>query len=138
VCHDNRGMTLIEILISLTLVSIVSVALIQSALVAMNVNVVNELRDEAVSVAEQRMNELRNTPFPIPNETNALTVTFPGSVTEAPVTRNFRAFACQYTIIRTVSQIDPNNRQVTLKVTWSYKRVQYEHSVSTVLSQRQL
>ncbi len=127
--RNERGMTLIEILISLTLLAIVSLALVQSALVAMNANVANELRDEAVSVAEQRINELRNTPF----TASDMLVTSP-SVTEAPpVMRSVRAVARPYTVNRMISQIDPNNRQVTLTITWPYKGVTYQHSVSTVL-----
>ena len=63
VFHDKRGMTLIEVMIAVFLLTIVSLALVQSALLVMNTNVINELRDEAVSVTEQRMNQIRNTPF---------------------------------------------------------------------------
>ena len=126
--RDERGMSLIELLISLLLLSIVSLALIQSALVAINVNVVNELRDEAVSVAEQRMNELRNTPF----SASDMQVNSPGGATEAPVMKKVRAAATPFTIKRVVSQVGVN-RQVTLTVTWYYKNVNYQHSVSTVL-----
>lgn len=128
--RDERGMTLIEILISLTLLSIVSLALIQSALVAINVNIRNGLRDEAVSVAEQRMNELRNTPFSDP----FMQVNSPGGATEAAVTRKVRSVAIPFTIKRVVQQVNADNKLVTLTVTWFYKNVQYQHSVSTVLS----
>ncbi len=121
--HDNRGMTLIEVLVALTLLSIVSVALIQSALLAINTNVINELRDEAVSVAEQRMNEIRNTPF-------ANIDTLPA---ETPVTRTIRAASRDFTLARQVSKINDYCKQITLTVSWSYKRVAYQHSVSTVV-----
>ena len=130
--RDERGMTLIEILISLTLLSIVSLAQIQSSLVAININVRNELRDEAVSVAEQRINELRNTPFSDP----FMQVNFPspGVATEAAVTRKVRSVTCLFTIKRKVQQVNADNRLVTLTVAWSYKNVPYQHTVSTVLS----
>ncbi len=35
----------------------------QTALVSIDSNMINVLRDEAVSIAEMRMNELRNRPF---------------------------------------------------------------------------
>jgi prepilin-type N-terminal cleavage/methylation domain-containing protein len=133
VLRAERGMTLIEILISLTLLSIVSLALIQAALVAINVNVRNELRDEAVSVAEKRLNELRNTPFSDP----AMQVNSPGGATDSTVTRNIRSAAILFTIKRVITQVttDNHNRQVTLTVTWSYKGVTApSHTVSTVLS----
>lgn len=130
--RDNRGMTLIEILIALTILTIVSVALLQSALLAMSTNVQNELRDEAVRVVEQRMNELRNRPF----TASDMLATSPSFITEPAVTRNIRAVARSYTIKREISDIVYNNitsKQVTLTVTWSYKNQQYQHSVSTVL-----
>jgi prepilin-type N-terminal cleavage/methylation domain-containing protein len=126
--RDERGLTLIEILISLLLLSIVSLALIQSALVAINANVKNELRDEAVSVAEQRLGELRNKPFSDPD----MLVTLPTGSAEL-VTRKVRGSDRPFTINRTVSTVNANNRQVTLTVTWYYKGVPSTHTVSTVL-----
>lgn len=133
VMRDERGMTLIEIMISMMLLAIVSMALIQSTLVAMNANVVNELRDEAVSQAERRMNELRNMPF-LAADMQVTDPSLPLGVAELPaVTRKIRAANRSFTINRRISQIDPNNRQVTLTVTWIDKGVNYQHVVSTVL-----
>ncbi len=132
--HDKRGMTLIEVLMALTLLAITSLALVQASLVAINNNVVNELRDEAVSVAEQRMNELRNTPFTAAD----MLVTAPTGSDET-VTRDIRAFSqFPFTVNRVIQQINTNTdiRQVTLKVTWSYRNVNYEHGVSTVMRQK--
>ncbi len=128
--RDERGMTLIEVLMALMLLAIVSLALIQSSLVAMKTNVINELRDEGVRVAEERMNKLRITPFNDPS--HDMDVTYPGSVTDS-VTRRIRAVDRQYTISKIVSKVDDNNRQVTLKVTWSYGTMNYQHVVSTIV-----
>jgi Tfp pilus assembly protein PilV len=140
VIRNNRGITLIEVLISFVLVTVTSLALIQSALVAMKTNVVNELRNEAVKVAEQRMNELRNTPFPVPPGTNDLTATPPLGVQDAVVTRNVRATSCDFTPLRKVTDVDVdpvtgqvNLKQIYLTIQWKYKNVNYEHSVSTVV-----
>ena len=48
VFRDNRGMTLIEVLIAFVLVTITAAALMKTTLLAMNTNVINEMRDEAV------------------------------------------------------------------------------------------
>jgi type II secretory pathway pseudopilin PulG len=141
VIRDNRGMTLIEILISFVLVAVTSLALIQSSLVAMKTNFINELRNEAVKVAEQRMNELRNTPFPLsPDPLNPLTATTPPGATDAVVTRNIRGTSCDFTPLRTVTDVDVdpvtgqvNLKQIYLTIQWKYKNVNYEHSVSTVV-----
>ncbi len=127
--RNDRGVSLVELLISMVLLAIVSVALIQSAIVAMNTNVMNELRDEAVRVAEARMNDLRNTPF----AASDMQVTSPSGVTESPLARTVRGVTCQFTINRKISQVDSNNRQVTVTVTWNYRNVPYQHGVSTIL-----
>ncbi len=62
VLYNKRGMTLIEVMIALMILMVVSMALLQTALLGMKENLRNAIRDEAVNVAEQRMNELRSTP----------------------------------------------------------------------------
>ncbi len=138
--RNERGVTLIEILVALTILAIVSVALLQSSLLATSTNVQNELRDEAVRVAEQRMSELRNTLFTAPTgSTNDLTKTTapaPGQP-DPSVTRQFRAFTVTYNVFRMVSDIGspPTAKQVTVTVQWNYRNKQYNQGVSTLLRQ---
>ncbi len=124
VIRDNRGMTLIEVLIAFVLVTITAAALLKTTLLAMNTNVVNEMRDEASSVAEQQMSALRNTPF-------ASLSTMP----EPTITRSIRGVTCQYSPQVTVIKINDNSKQVSLTVTWYYKSQQYQHSIATILRQ---
>ena len=137
---DNRGITLIEILISFVLVTVTSLALIQSALVAMNTNVINELRNEAVKVAEQRMNDLRSESFTASFTSPDLVQTGGQLKKDPAVTRNIRATSCDFTPWRTVTDIDvdpatgqANLKQIYLTIRWTYKNVNYQHSVSTVV-----
>lgn len=126
VFHDNKGMTLIEVLISFVLLTIISLALLQSALLAVNINVRNELRDVAVSVAEQRMTELRNTAFASLTD---------GTVKETDITRYIRSGQYNFTPtteIKTLSAT-PSSKQVIVTISWKYKNQPYSHSVSTVL-----
>ncbi len=130
--RDERGMTLIEILISMLLLTIVSLALIQSALVSINANLVNELRETAVRVTEQRMSELRNMPFSAA-DMQLTDPSLPQGVTDTPITMKVRGADFSFAIKRKISPVDVNNRQVTLTATWSYKNTNYQHGVSTVL-----
>ena len=139
VIRDNRGITLIEILISFVLVTVTSLALIQSALVAMNTNVVNELRNEAVKGAEQRMNDLRSESFTASFTSPDLVQTGGQLKKDPAVTRNIRATSCDFTPWRTVTDIDVdpvtgvNLKQIYLTIRWTYRNINYQHSVSTVL-----
>ena len=127
VFRDNRGMTLIEVLIAFALVTITAAALMKTTLLAMNVNVINEMRDEAVNVAEQQMNDLRSTPF---------VSLVPGVVTEPTITRSIRGITCPYSPQVTVAKINDQSKEVSLTISWSYRSQQYQHTIATVLRQQ--
>jgi len=91
----------------------------------------NILRDEAVSIAEISMNGVRSTPF---DNLVAGTSILP------PVSRDFRNIAAfQYAVTRTVTDLNLNNKQVNITVTWEWKERtvangnSYTHSITTIL-----
>jgi type IV pilus assembly protein PilV len=127
---NKKGVTLVEMLIALVILLIVSLALMQTALLGISTNVKNQLRDEAVAVAEMRMNELRSLPFPVLPATNDLTE---GVYPETGIPRSFRGFSITFTPTRTVSVINANSRQITVDVAWSYKGQSYTHGITTIM-----
>jgi type IV pilus assembly protein PilV len=124
VLKDKKGLTLVEVMIALVVLLLVFLALMQTALVSIDSNMKNVLRDEAVNIAEEQMNNARNVSF----DTLA---TLPA----APVTRNIRNItpAFSYTVTRTVSNLNIDSRQVVITVTWNWKGINYNHSISTIL-----
>ncbi len=129
VLNDKKGLTLVEVVIALTVLLIVLLALMQTALVSINANMINVLRDEAVSMAEERMSEARNIPFDslAPGITN-----FPPSLRSI---RNIPSFS--YNVTRTVSAAGPDAMQVGITVTWEWKEKTganaYTHTISTIV-----
>ena len=126
---DKRGLTLLEVMIALVILLLVSLALMQTALVSINSNMTNIMRDEAVSIAEQSMNEARNTPF-----TNLV------GTSNATVLRNFRNVTnFPYTVTTAVADLNLDNKQVNITVTWEWKEKTvangnpYTHRISTIL-----
>jgi len=121
---NDRGMTLVELLISMLIMMVVALALVQSSIVAMNANVTNEMRNEAVSVAEQQMNTVRNTSF-------ANLSTLPTTTT---VSRNIRSLMnVQFTSTLAQSVVNANATQVTVTVSWTYRGAPKSYSMSTVM-----
>ena len=57
------GFTLIEVLISITLLALMMLALYRSAALIMARNVENSMQDTCIKVANEKIEELRNTPF---------------------------------------------------------------------------
>ena len=109
---NKKGLTLVEVMIALVVLLIVSLALMQTALVSINANMTNVLRDEAVNIAEMRMNEARNTPFD-----NLVAGASGGTVLRS--LRNIANF--QYTVTRTVTDLNSDNKQMNITVTWEWK-----------------
>lgn len=60
---DKNGMSLIEVLISMLVTMILFLALMQTSLLSISQNTRNSLREEAVSVASERMRDARNMDF---------------------------------------------------------------------------
>jgi type II secretory pathway pseudopilin PulG len=118
-------MTLVEVLVSLVIVFIVFLGLSASGLFVLNENIKNELRDEAVSVADSAVQEARRAPFDN-------LVTLPAD----NVLRQVRSVHRPFTVTRTVTNLDGNNRQVAINVAWTRteggQTRSYSHQVVTI------
>jgi prepilin-type N-terminal cleavage/methylation domain-containing protein len=131
---DKKGLTLVEVMISLVVLLLVFLALLQTALVSIDSNMTNVLRDEAVNIAEEQMNVARNTAF------SNLAVAPPAPVLlplEQRSIRNIVAFT--YTVTRTVTLVNADTKQVVINVTWDWKDRTaangdpYTHTISGIL-----
>lgn len=132
VVHNNKGVTLIEMMVALGILLVVSLALMQTTLVGMRMNLQNTLRDEAVSVAETRMNQLRVLRF-----TNAITdpglIATGGLVSDGTDTRNFRSFSKVYTRSLTIADLGTDSKQITVSVAWPYRGQTFTHAITTIM-----
>jgi prepilin-type N-terminal cleavage/methylation domain-containing protein len=130
VLKNKKGFTLVEVLIAMVIFLLVSLAMMQTALVGIDSNMINVLRDEAVGIAEETMIAARNTPF------DSLVA---GTEVLPTVSRNFRNMIEQFIVTRTVTDHGINNKEVNIVVTWGWKDKTvangnpYTHSITTIL-----
>jgi Tfp pilus assembly protein PilV len=128
-------MTLVEVLVAMAIVFIIFLGMSSAGLVVLDQNIKNSQRDEAVNVAEKEMEEARNIPFATIADNNHI------------VYRQIRGMNVGYTVARTVANpngttpaTDPNNRRVTINVTWNRIENQqtktYNHTVLTIVRLR--
>jgi hypothetical protein len=109
---------------------LVMLALMQTALLSIDGNMNNLLRDEAVNIAEQHMIAIRNTPF----ASVAATIGFVDD-NPTPETKAFRNFTLPggYAITRQVTDQGLDNKQVDIEVRWTWKGENYVHSINAIL-----
>ena len=128
---NNRGMTLIEVLIAIVITFIVFLGLSGSGIFVMNENIKNSLRDEAVSVAALEMVAVQEHLVRYPCMTTA------GPPAIDNVVRQIRGLTVDYGVTRTVEILDANNLQVSINVTWtrteSNRTNSYNDNIATIV-----
>ena len=120
----NSGFTLVEVMIAVFILMVGLLALLQSVNVAISQNLVNTLRDEGVSIAEQKMNEAKSIPF------DSMT----GASTTYTVTRQVRSTSRDYTVIRKITSFS-STKKIQVLVNWTFKGSQYQHQLASMRSQ---
>jgi prepilin-type N-terminal cleavage/methylation domain-containing protein len=130
-----KGVTLIEVMIALVVLLIVFMGLIQAALLSIDHNLRNEVRDEAVRIAAEAMTNLKAQKFSalVDNSTTQYTCPYDGHSYSGTLlavqpggnpSRTFRNFSQQYTVGQLITNLDPpanNNKQVTVRVQYKYR-----------------
>jgi len=130
--NSASGMTLVEVLVAMAIVFIIFLGMSSAGLVVLDQNIKNSQRDEAGSVAEMEMQQVRNTPF------STLTLAPDNvSVSIDNVSRQIRGLNMNYGVWRTVNHLDGNNLQVAIRVTWNrienHQTRSYDHTVLTIV-----
>lgn len=129
---NNKGMSLLEVMIATIFLMIVSLALVQTSLLGFQENLRNTLREEAVRIADQRIGDLRGRAF-----TEAFTdPLLNAGVTTATVTRKLRSFQKDFTVTTTVTDLTQQNKQITVEVTWNYKGPVFSHSSTVIVGKK--
>jgi len=127
---NKKGLSLVEVMIALVVLLLVSLALMQTALISIDSNMNNQLRDEALSIAEEWVIRSRNIPFDNLT-TNSLSQSGTGVDT---ITRNFRNITNQtFTVTSIVTDRGIDNKQVGVTVAWTWKAQPFNHNMSSIV-----
>jgi prepilin-type N-terminal cleavage/methylation domain-containing protein len=120
--RKSRGFTLIEVLVAICILVIGMLAVLSALVTTMEQNLNNLSMDEAVRIAEQQMNQLRNTSFT--GLTNG----------NLPIARNFRNFTRTFNVVWTVTNLSASSRTIQVVVSWTHKGILHQHSVTSIMS----
>jgi type II secretory pathway pseudopilin PulG len=123
-------MSLVELLVAMVILLTISLALMQTALVSIDYNTRNEIRNEAVKLAAQYMSDIRSTDFADMAEVNATEHLKLRRIPYATATDPGFEFFNVATLINTVGNV--NTRQIFVNVSWTWKLENYTHSITSI------
>ncbi len=145
---SDRGVTLVEVLIAMTILLIVFMGLIQASILAIGANMRNEMRDEAVRLSSELMVQLRTSPFDDINRDSATDPTCSAvSFNFVPVRWDtdgtadgiynvrIRNATIPYTVRVTVTYpvtaptCDTEHKQITITTTWAWQGETMTHAI---------
>jgi type IV pilus assembly protein PilV len=124
---NNHGFTLIEFLVAIVILMVGLLGMLQAINVAMNENLGNLFRNEAVMLADDRMMIMRAKSF----DSITPTVANPPATT---VPRDIRGIVKNYAVQEIVTQTTSLSKEIVINISWTKKNSTFNHSISSVVS----
>jgi type IV pilus assembly protein PilV len=124
-------------MMAMLILVVAMLGLLQSINLAMEMNLRNQLRDEAVSVGERTMNEFRGKGFDnisVPSVTSQLYTYRTYSVASKLRGTNRKYGVSRSAMTLATASSQPVTKQLNVNVTWTYKGIAYENRVSAPTS----
>jgi type IV pilus assembly protein PilV len=118
---SSKGFTLVEVLMAMLIMTVGLLGLLQSVNVAYEHNVRNRLREEAVLIGEEKMNDFRLYP--------SLYAAFNPITT---VDRAIGGMRKKFTVTKDCQPIGGNSNQLRVSVRWAFKNATTAHEIYTI------
>lgn len=122
--NNRNGFTLVEFLVAIVILMVGLLGLLQTINVAVDQNLNNVFRNEAVTVVDEMMMEKRAKAF------DSLSTGVKTKVRP----RNIRGILKNYSVSESVSSVTTNSKQISIEATWIKKNSRYNHSATSVVS----
>jgi len=125
--NNRKGFTLLEFLVATVILAVGLLGLLQCINLAMEKNLENMYRTEAVVITDERMMQKRAIAFDSLSTTTA-------NPSKILMHRATRGVFKNYSVQEIVSQVTPHSKQIVINVSWKTKNASSSHSVSSLVS----
>jgi type IV pilus assembly protein PilV len=125
--NDSRGFTLIEFLVAIVILTVGLLGMLTCINLAVEKNLDNIFRTEAVILADDRMMQKRSRAF----AALSTTVSNPPKIA---ISRHNRGVFKNYSVQEIISQSTDHSKEITINVTWKRKNTTSSHSISSAVS----
>jgi type IV pilus assembly protein PilV len=122
--NDRDGFTLVEFLVAIVILMVGLLGLLQTINVAVDQNLGNVFRNEAVIVVDEMMMKKRAKAF------DSLSTGTKFYIYSTQV----RGIPKKFNMTERVDSVTSNSKQLTIEASWTKKNSTYNHSATTVVS----
>lgn len=122
---DKNGFTLVEFLVAIVILMIGLLGLLQTINVAIDQDLGNVFRNEAVTVVDEMMMKKRAKTF------DSVSTVVNKTYSEERVVRGIPK---TFTMTETVESVTANSKQISINASWTKKNSTYNHSATSVVS----
>jgi type IV pilus assembly protein PilV len=119
--HAEGGFTLIELLMAMLILTVGLLGLLQSVIISYEHSLRNRLRDEAVAIAEEQLNEMKQ-------QAAFLRCT--------TVSRVISGVTRPYAVARRFHSLGDDTEKLTVAVSWGFKNLSTTHEIYTIKKKR--
>jgi type IV pilus assembly protein PilV len=123
---NNKGFTLIEFLVGIVILMVGMLGLLQAVNLAINSNMQNQIRNEAISVADRSMT------YELAKSFDAVSTSSKKNNDYRKVVNSFQNFS----VSRTGTSFQ-NSKAINFQVSWRYRGTRYTHDIGGVVSKAQ-
>jgi len=117
IARSDKAFTLLEVMVSMVIMFIVFLALLAAMSVYTKQNVANVIGDEAIKIAQECVERLRN-----------------GQMCPAFITRDFRGISITFTVNSpNPATFASGNNDVTITVSYNYANKTHQYQLNTVI-----
>jgi len=127
---NKRGFTLLELLVSILILTVGLFGLLQAVNVSLQFNLKSQLDYIGAMVADQQMAMEMSKPF----SCVSTTYTTAGTVHQTVVTRQVNLATVNYTVQKKGMVESANTTGVNIQVNWIYRGIPYSHSIYSMVS----
>lgn len=124
--NNRNGFTLIENLVAMFILSVGLLGLLQAVNYSIHYNMDNQLRDDAVRLADERMAVEKSRTFDA----------IPVGASEQGVRLNVLNTFKNYSVVTTTTQPSYSVKNIEIDVYWSYKGQRRMHVISSVVARQ--
>lgn len=125
------GFTLIEVLVAIVILMVGLLGMLQAINLAMDKTLENQLRQEAVAVAEKTISNQKALPFANITASNGV------GAEQIPIGGGFKNLSVAH-MVTTPAASDPKTKQISVRVWWRYRGRNYEHQTSSAVGSGEL